>query len=53
MNERRESPVPAGTGIPASIGRSPAPALAAAPRSSAEREKSLQWQAGIRPQQVW
>ena len=42
MNERRLSPVPAGSGMPGSIAGSPLPALAAAPRSSSERENSLQ-----------
>src|SRR3954471_24052622 len=43
--ERRDSPVPAGTGIPASTAGSPSPARAAAARSSCEREKSRQWSA--------
>ena len=36
-NERRESPVPAGSGMPGSIARRPPPALAAASRMIAER----------------
>ena len=36
-NERRDSPVPAGSGIPGSIERRPPPALAAVSRRIAER----------------
>ena len=41
-NERRERPVPAGSGMPGSIGRRPRPAVAAPLRSSSEREKPAQ-----------
>src|SRR4051794_9672066 len=41
-NERRDSPVPAGAGMPGSISGSPLPALAAAARRRWEREKSRQ-----------
>src|SRR4029079_16046266 len=51
--ERRFRPVPAGVGMPASIARRPLPAWAAPARRNAAREKSLQWQAGMLPQQVW
>src|SRR3954452_4697051 len=51
-NERRDSPVPAGVGIPGSMSGSPEPARAAAARSPWEREKSLQ-QSAMGPQQVW
>src|SRR3954452_3294615 len=42
-NDRRDRPVPAGSGMPASIARRPRPAVAApAPRRSSEREKPAQ-----------
>jgi hypothetical protein len=43
MNERRERPVPAGSGMPASIGGRPRPARATPERSSVARENSAQW----------
>ncbi len=51
-NERRLSPVPAGTGIPRSMDGSPLPAEANVARSSSAREKSSQWLTSQDPQQV-
>jgi hypothetical protein len=43
MNDRRVSPVPAGSGIPGSIDGRPRPAWAIAARNASVREKSRQW----------
>ena len=41
--ERRDNPVPAGSGMPGSIDGSPCPACAAAWCSRRERERPAQW----------